>query len=552
MSHRVGPPLRLSVSVETTTGSVYRWGEDEPMPDAVPSGLNFSSGAVGGFEACSLTLPRRTEQTYPDLKQLSTITIYGPGGAVAWQGRVEGIPRVSGDQRAVTINAVGWQAHLEDDKSASAVYVDRDLSHWQGHTATQKLANLSGGDFNKVFDGTTSPDETNGLPQIILSAADPWAAGMYCAMFYDSGRGNLVESIYTAYEGVLAPDATYQSFVISQDDDAGNGYLEEGATIDTDTAGTLTRTLTTPKRFVGFEFWDSAAETANQEHAMQFRKVTVWGDTGLTKRGTAPNDGLYASDVIAHAVSAHAPRLKVSSDSIQPTIFTIPHLEFRDLTTAAEIIRGANRFHLNDWAVWEGRDGPTFYYYPRGYGRRYWRARIAPTQLEEAGPQVDSLWNGVIVNFRDPDGTTRSAGPPASGANTESDDLEDPDPLSPANQLQIRRWTTLDMGTMSTAAAAVEVGRRFLEESRQLEASGRAQLEGWVEDDHGVKHPAWKVRGGDYISFIDAADTSYRRIVKSSYTHDTRVCSVDLDSPPEGLDELLQRLQVVLVPLGLA
>ena len=46
---------------------------------------------------------------------------------MAWQGRLERAPRVSGDQMAVSPAAVGWQAHLEDDKSAVEIYVDRDL-----------------------------------------------------------------------------------------------------------------------------------------------------------------------------------------------------------------------------------------------------------------------------------------------------------------------------------------------------------------------------------------------------------------------------------------
>jgi hypothetical protein len=72
-----------------------------------------------------------------------------------------------------------------------------------------------------------------------------------------------------------------------------------------------------------------------------------------------------------------------------------------------------------------------------------------------------------------------------------------------------------------------------------------------VRDDRGIPHPAWRVRAGDQIAFTDAADTSYRRIVRADYDHASRTCSVDLDAPPEGLDALLERLGVVLIPLGL-
>lgn len=107
------------------------------------------------------------------------------------------------------------------------------------------------------------------------------------------------------------------------------------------------------------------------------------------------------------------------------------------------------------------------------------------------------------------------------------------------------------MGIVSTPAAATEVGRRFLAESKQLDRSGSAKLVGYVEDDRGVVHPFHHVRAGDTISFVDASDTSERRIIRASHDFESRTCSVDLDAPPAGIDALLQRLGVVLVPLSL-
>jgi hypothetical protein len=161
------------------------------------------------------------------------------------------------------------------------------------------------------------------------------------------------------------------------------------------------------------------------------------------------------------------------------------------------------------------------------------------------------IWNGVIVRYQDVTGETRTAGPAGSGATTESELLEDPDPLNPATQAGIQRWDILDMGGVSTAAGAIEIGRRFLEEANRLDQSGQASLVGYVEEDRGVVQPAWKVRAGDTISFVDAADTSARRITRASYDDDSKTCSVDLDAPPEGLNALLDRLMVSLVPLGL-
>jgi hypothetical protein len=164
---------------------------------------------------------------------------------------------------------------------------------------------------------------------------------------------------------------------------------------------------------------------------------------------------------------------------------------------------------------------------------------------------MDRLWESVIVQYNDVDGSARTVGPPGSLADVESASLKDSDPENPANQLGIIRRNKLVMGT-STAAAATEVGRRFLEEQKLLDRSGRARIVGHITDDHGILHPYWRMRGGDLISFIDANDTSYRRIVKADHDGTSRTASLDLDAPPEGLDALLERLGVVLAPLGLS
>ena len=62
--------------------------------------------------------------------------------------------------------------------------------------------------------------------------------------------------------------------------------------------------------------------------------------------------------------------------------------------------------------------------------------------------------------------------------------------------------------------------------------------------------PAWAIRGGDYITFVDAHDPVPRRVVKTTYTDDTKTCQLDLDSPPQALQALLARLAGAVAPLG--
>ena len=267
----------------------------------------------------------------------------------------------------------------------------------------------------------------------------------------------------------------------------------------------------------------------------------------MTLRGTEPDAGFFDSDLIGYALTRWCPMLNYTPDTLTPSGFVIPHFVYLDPTTVSELVRGATRFDLRDWAVW---DDQTFWLHDRGARGRSWRANVGPAQLEETGPQVDRLWNGILVAYQDVDGTTRTVGPVGSGADTETSDLVDMDPENPANELGIRRWDMLTMGT-STPEGATKVGQRFLDESKVLDSSGRAVLVGHVRDDRGVLRPYSHIRSGDTIVFPDASDTSARRVVRTEKSRDERSCSVDIDSPPEGLQALLERLDVSLVSLGL-
>ncbi len=546
---RENPPLRLSVNVQPPSGQPFRWGCDQPKPADVPAGLSFSTTAPGGFESLSLTLPRKPKLSYPDLERLSNVSVQG-AGQVAWEGRIQSTPRDSGAQMAVSPQMVGWQAHLEDNKDARGLYVDRDLGGWGPMSRALRLAALVSSTFNTITDPSVEPDKTTGIPGVSLTLGatnvDPLSQA-----FYDAGPGLTVASIYYDYSS--ASDAGDSATIgVADDDLESNTEATADLVGGANASGTGTFTATIPYRFGTITFWLSGTVGA-VDRVFTVRRISVWGDHGLTKRGTAPDDGLYASDVIGHALSSFAPLLRHSSDTISDSGFIIPHLVFRDPTTAATIITEANRFHLNDWFIWEGQrpNEPTFYYHPRGARGKAWRARVGPSGLSETGQSMDRLWNGVVVRYQDVDGSSKTIGPTGSLSDLTTDDLLDDDPLNPANKLGIRRWQLLDMNGVSTWWGAVEVGRRFLQESKALDTSGRADISGYVEDDRGTRYPAWRIRAGDTITFLDAADPSARRVVKTSYSDDSKVNSIDLDAPPESLDALLDRLGVVLVQFGL-
>lgn len=549
---REKPPLRVTMDIETPAGKHYRWAEDEPAPENVPSGLRWSDTMPGGFESLDCTLLRKPGIDYSDLEQLSTIRVLGASGDVAGEYRLERSPRTSGDEVSISPGAVGWQAHLEDDKSAREIYIDQDLTRWQDPSTQRRLSLIS------TSWGINSPQvspDSGGMPALITTIVGPWdsASRGLCEAWYDGQGIPIGEVAYWWSKGVHInhTDGNWQWLVVVSDDELHLVNQTSGNLRAVGPgAGTLVATTTTRKWATVQTYYTAGpAGIDGSNYDILWTTLGVYGTHGLTRQVlTGYASGFYASDIVTHAVGKFAPSLTVTSESVQASSFIIPQMVFLEPTTAGEIVRQATRFGLQDWAIWENK---TFWWHERGAFSKLWRSRVAPAQLDETGPQVDRLWESIIVQYQDVDGTARTVGPPGSGAHTEDASLKDADPDNPANQLGITRRDILQMGT-TTSAGAIEVGRRFLEESQLLDRSGRARIVGHVEDSSGVLHPYWRPRAGDYISFIDASDTSYRRIVKTDKSHSERTCGLDLDAPPEGLKALLERLGVVLVPLGLS
>ena len=566
------PPLRHHLDAIAPNGRHYRWGKDEPNPENVPGGLRWGSTMPGGYETCDCVLPRKPGVDYADLERLSTLRVIGVGGKVVGEYRLERSPQTSGDQMAVSPSAVGWQAHLGDNKNVNIIYIDREHGGWVSANSQRRLAQLNGA--TDPIDSRTTQAE-DGLPSLILGTQGAWTRRFNCEAYYHMPSGDAVSRIkfdYTAAASVNIGDGNWVGDIFTVTGDGHSAFSQlspadwlAAASGSVDANASAVALASRRAAMVRVFYATGPAGSDNIQYDVFLRHPRVFGNHDLTPRGaSSQTEGFYASDMIADALRKWAPMLKVApvppppspgqphqppfTEWIQQTSFVIPQAAFRD-TTLTEIVNQLTRYGLEDWAVWNDK---IFYLSPRNGSPlvRKWRARIGPAKLEATGKQVDRLWESIIVQFNDVDGTAKTVGPPGSGAEVESAYLKDSDPDNPANKLGIIRRDKLVMGA-STINGAIEVGRRFLEEQKLIDRSGRATLVGHVEDNHGVLFPFSEVQAGDIITFVDAADASYRRIVKADHDDAAKSVSVDLDAPPEGLQAVLERLAVVLVPLGL-
>jgi hypothetical protein len=554
---RERPPLRNMIDALTPNGRHYRWAGDEPRAENVFSGLRWSSTIPGGHENLDCVLTRDPGVIYNDMERFTTLKIINAGGTVVGEFRLERTPQTAGDQLAISPSAVGWQAHLDDNKAVTIIFIDRELGEWVGPNSQRRLALIAAA-CDPLDPRTTQGDD--GLPSIVLGPQGAWARQNNTEMYYFMPPGDYAGRVkfdYQASNSVNPADANWVGDVYAGSADGYSTFTSLVADYITGpTSGSVngdaSAVANASRRslMVRLRYATGPAGLDNGQFDVFLRNVRVFGNHGLTIRGsTAQTEGFFASDIIRYAVSNFAPLLKINPDSFRSGDFIIPQSKFADGTTAGEIVKQSTRFGLEDWAVWNDK---TLLLCPRNSNplARRWRARITPAKLEQTGQQADRLWESIVVQFNDVDGSTRTVGPPGSGCDVESSYLKDLDPDNPANRLGMTRRDKLVMG-ISTAAGAIEVGRRFLEEQKALDRSGKATLVGHVEDDHGTIYPYSEVKAGDLVTFVDAADTSYRRIVKADHDDTAKSAPIDLDAPPEGLQAVLERLGVVLVPLGL-
>lgn len=552
---RERPPLALDVGIQVGGGVAalpYRWAADDPSAAKKPDGLSFTTTMPGGFEQLNCTLERDPRLDYPDLVEMSTVTVRGLGGAqVAWQGRLEEFPSTAGAQAQIQPQVYGHQNALSDDSSAAMIYIDQDLTKWGGPSLGRQIAAL-GGNF-QLGNSQILADPSTNLPVLDLEFDGAYATPYmpFTEAWYPAGDSGDIAVVYYALDWTNPGGASWNHFVLLCSDDVAT-INEPTANLAGGASGYFAPATPYPYALVQHYFGASPSGVDNATYP-SYWKLAVYGDHGLTLHGSSDPKGVLASDVIAHALTNWAPEINFTTGSngtIKTSSFVIPQLVFTP-TTVATMIQQAVQYELLDWAVWEGQFGPTMYVNQRGGRGKSWVSRVGPAQLQQAGPQASRIYNGVIVQFTAVDGTTQTAGPPGSGCTITDASLVDTDPMNPANEAGITKWAPLPMGT-TTPAGAIQVGGKFLTEQAQIDTAGQASLVGHVQDTNGAWWPAWMVRAGDSISFVDASVTAPRRIVSTSYDGTTKTNAINLDQPPDSIAALLQRMSIDISPLGLS
>lgn len=533
----------LAASLYLSDGRVIRFGGDEADVENQPSGISWDTNNPGGFGAGSITLPRPENIFADDAKLFSHVEIYGPLG-ILYEGFVNGVPQVGANE--IQLNLSGWVSALDRVETFREVFVDRDLSRWQDPARARRISLLA--TFNSVAGASTETDIATSLPALTMTTPAT-EVNPYCETWYDAGAGNQVASVY--YDITSESLSTYGGDAFTATDDIATGAASLLADVltGTNSSASGTATASTPARFALFRFYLSGTVGA-KDQSMSVRRLAVFGNHGLTKRGTAPDQGYYASDIVGYAIQ-QCPSLTYSADSIETTSFVIPHLTFTEDTNLRSVIEqvtalGGNQNVANDWGIYEDR---TFYWRSPGtYGRTWHVRRDQVATSSSDGPDADRRVAGVKINYTDGAGTSLSVGPPGSNSDYETTALLDTDTDNPAYRIP-GAFKSESVG-ITSQTGAINIGTMILNERNRLDWRGSVSITGEAEDENGNLFPAALIRAGDRIVISDSGDTTERTIVSTSYDHSSLTCTASIGATPDSLEALLGQLAAATDLIG--
>lgn len=541
-----------------TGSAIARWAEDEPHKENVLNGVHASGALPGGKKELNASLPRDPRREFPDLEGFLEIELNIGARNRIWHGRIGKAPRSDGEQMVIDGEAVGYAAALEDRKALRIGLLNSELGKWGEPSTARRLALYEAGiklvastsigqhskdpeaiapavinDFSNVE--TLASATEGGEAHFEGGEVDIWKV-MYDFLDLTSSEENVnwsdsialskSDSSYTEAYGVISGTDHHKKPANQQSVEATSEGYKHARIAD---------------RFI------AASEGTDLTRIFAWKNIRVlgWLAQSLALQGEWPNVGFTAAQMLRLLVPEFS-ELEATEDSIEDDGFIIQQAWWSDPGTLSRVVDELVKYGLYDWFV---KDAKLLELRAPGTYGRNWQAYQGPSNFQEAGTDTERLWDRIVVAFSDPDGSTRYVGYPGSGCEEEYESLQITDPNHPAVRAGVVREDLLVIQSVTTGTRAKEVGERFLANANELPKSGKAELSGFVQDDKGVFRPVGEVAEGDLLSFRDARDSSYRKIVNYDYDADARKVLVDLDAPSDSFQALLERFDAVLQPM---
>jgi hypothetical protein len=538
----VRPPLELAVEIVAADGTQYRW-TPVSRAERIPQGISFKTKRAEGFADASLTLARRIDRDYVDLRLLDSVVISGHDGSIAYEGRVAALPRSMQATHSLSVQAVGWMAHARDRK-LQEIYVDRDLGAWQPMSSARRAALLAASPAYSIFDPSARTDD-GGMPSVSTTLSGTWANRAANEAWYDAGAGLKIAAIYYdwAKSPSIDPANTNWFWLVYVASTAAAAALEATSNLR---AASSTPGYFSPSaryRYAVLQLDLEAPVGAGADYEIQWRRPAVYGDHNVPLIGDSDPKGVAASDVIKHVVGKYCPKLNTAG--VQRTTYPIPQLAFKDRTDPYDAFLEVNKYHLWQLAVYENR---TLSFQPVDMSDYGWEVRLSDpgVTVDLQGDSTETLANGIVVSYQD-----LTTGTPNVVTPDDHPELRDPGDSNPATLQGLKLWTEIQLSSPTDMAGALQIGRAALAEYNQPKSPGTITVKGHIRDRAGHWQQAWKPRAGDRIIIADHANDRPRLVVETDYSDDTKTVSIAVDSSFKRLDAVLDRFGTALRASGL-
>lgn len=454
-------------------------GSDDITP-YIAEGMTFSNVDPGGYEAASFQIPKDLPNT---LRGMPIRIDSGLG--VAWEGRVQQIQRSLGSETTVT--GQGYGAVLTDDVAAM-IFVDRDLTYWQGPTVNRQIALVTAG--YSPASGQIAADPVSGNPAIVLAATGPWAAGGYpdIESLYD-GQGIPIYAIYYSLDFDANATAAGISAVLAVAQDDITTGVTYSTTYTANASGLFLAGVGENQPYGYLIAYAPATPggSSNVVYGVYVTDLAVYGWHGLPTQGGPPN-GFFPSQIVGWALEQTGSLQPGTMPQTDATGYVIPHSVYYTPTTLAQIVGDMATAAGWHWGVWEspapltGNALPRLDFTPRPTQGQFaafcHRSDCDKCDIKE---DIMGMYNQVVITYTDVDGTSR-----AVTAQADNPVLD---------VTGISRTAVLNGGTM-TAADAEVFGEMALDLLyNQARVSGTVEISGTIDGLSGPMAP-WMLKAG--------------------------------------------------------
>lgn len=529
------PPLELDVEVETPNG-FFRLPADSALAKNRIRGLNFSTQRGDGFATGGAELTREIFRDYPDIGLLDTWRFVGRQGDVAYEGRLQSNPRNNDPQPTLGLQLVGWMTYTKGRKIAPLI-IDRRLSGWGEPSFHQKDDYVTGNYLYSVTGSTAGQDSgTKGPGLIFTFGRKPTGVSVRGELMWFGG-GEDIGAVGFDFNQITAigEDANMlDRIVLSTGDVVSTSTTDVSPNYKAvDATAQLQSASGTGRKYAFAEVAYVGSYEGDMTNVHSFQNVRVFGNHGLTKRGTSPAEGFYISDVMQYLLSAYYPKLTWAGDS---NTFPLEQATWHDNPAFGyDIFQQLNNLVLWETNVWEDRK---LYFHAADLTKYDWQIRTDQpgVTVNFQGDSIENFANGVSVTYTDFSGVKRTIYP------TDSAELRDESESNPYNKHGEYGWTDVEVPWQCLEAEALQFGRAYLAEYNRPKRPGSYTIQGgYIEDFAGHWHAGWDVRCSETLAILDHPSDSPRLITATSWDQEGKSLTITVDAPSMLLDAVIAR-----------